>query len=400
VLFLLGPAGAFSFVLGVDDSVVVLGGVVSFLAEVNVSAGELLPVRNITFLVLGPSNVSCSFLPNGSVISGCGNVSVVPLFLGSVSFGILSGVFGNVTHSFGYGYGYGFDGPQVLLFNISFNSSLLSVGNYSSRLITWMDSSVFVHVGDNFSVVSASVTTVLLLAPSDVCTLPDENVTLFANVSGDVVNVTFAARLNGSWTNFSLPFVGGGVYSHVLVPSQLIEGVQVSYQFLALNSLGVWVSSNITKQTVHFATHLVVDPVSPDGLSSWYVTQPNFTVSNTDPGLTLLFYRWNATGIFNSSSTPFSFNLSNAPNNAGVTGGNHTLWFWSNVCNESNQSRSLLFDFKSPIITSLFPPNNTVLNGVPRPVVSALLDEVFANNSGVNKSFYGVEWGWSERFSG
>ena len=80
-----------------------------------------------------------------------------------------------------------------------------------------------------------------------------------------------------------------------------------------------------------------------------------------------------------------SFGLENIPNSppkesAGIL----DLNYWSNVCNESEQTQIFHVDLTNPQIIDLTPGDNEIVYNNLRPEISAYLDEVYQSNSGID----------------
>ena len=130
-------------------------------------------------------------------------------------------------------------------------------------------------------------------------------------------------------------------------------------------------------------TNLTVFPPFPDGNNGWYVTKPLFTLEN--PNAINIWYRWDsiADKLYNGS-----FGLENIPNAPPIeSAGVLDLNWWSDMCGgESIQEKIFYVDLKDPLISNLFPLNNSIVYSNPRPLISAYLDEVYQSNSGINKN--------------
>ena len=90
LLFLTGPAGAFSLNLSSSVSSVNIGEEISFTASLDIEAGERLPVE---YLEIEVGGVVCRFESNGDIISGCNNLSIVRIENASFTEGNRTGNF-------------------------------------------------------------------------------------------------------------------------------------------------------------------------------------------------------------------------------------------------------------------------------------------------------------------
>ncbi len=214
------------------------------------------------------------------------------------------------------------------------------------------------------------------------CVLEGNNVALYANVSTNfcISKVIFSVFVNNTWTNFTgIQTSGIGNYSAVIPNDLFPRSDFVDYTVYAIDCLNKTFTNGIHSFYVNSRTELEINPEMPDGLNSWYVTEPEFSLENIDANN--LFYRWDSTGT-NSYNAPFG--LENSPNNGQVTGGILELTYWSDVCGmENEQNKTFMFDFTNPIIKDLEPANNSNVNNL-RPDISANLDEVYRGNSGID----------------
>jgi len=135
---------------------------------------------------------------------------------------------------------------------------------------------------------------------------------------------------------------------------------------------------------------LIVNPLIPDGDNGWFVTEPEFTLSNNlESGN--IFYQWDGGPNFTYSSP---FRLEDITNQPNITAGILVLKFWNEfgICNKTRtQTKSLKVDLTNPLITDLVPENNSVIFNNFKPEISALLDEVYQSNSGINLSSITME---------
>ncbi len=99
------------------------------------------------------------------------------------------------------------------------------------------------------------------------------------------------------------------------------------------------ISLDIVYDTTPPVTTLSVNPTSPDGNNSWYITNPTVTLTRDEPGAT--YYQWTAHGVA-TPTTGFS-TYSGAVQSS--TEGWRDIWYYS-VDNYTNQEVTKVCDFK------------------------------------------------------
>ena len=109
-------ASAVSVRISTDKSSYENSEVVKFDVSVDIEDGEKVPVQNLT-LKVNNTLKTCTFSPNGDLLSGCENIKIISknVFAGGFGYGYnnygygygYGNVFETVNTSFGYGYGYG-----------------------------------------------------------------------------------------------------------------------------------------------------------------------------------------------------------------------------------------------------------------------------------------------------
>ena len=212
------------------------------------------------------------------------------------------------------------------------------------------------------------------------CIVSGTNVTLSAEITGFCINkVIFSALINGSWINLT-GIKSEDVYS-TKINFELPNSQNVEWTVFATNCFNTTVQDGLESFYVNSKTILTLNPVNPDGLNEWYIAAPKFELSNEDA--TDIYYKWDSQKDQTYSG---SFGLEDAPNNANVTGGILELNYWSNICSEQHLRRIIKTDFTNPEIKDLKPINGGMIVNNPRPKISALLDEIYQSNSGINKS--------------
>lgn len=115
LLVLSGPAEAVKMKISTEDDGS-SNGRVTFNVEFDVQDGERVPVQNLTLHIKNSTGEvkTCTFMVNGTPISGCSNLKITPIALGQqgdfgygFNFGNGTGSDGLTTNTiFGYGYGY------------------------------------------------------------------------------------------------------------------------------------------------------------------------------------------------------------------------------------------------------------------------------------------------------
>ncbi|MCA9485854.1 MAG: hypothetical protein KC506_03355, partial [Nanoarchaeota archaeon] len=70
LLVIAGPAQGFTLALGLDNNNPEKGQKISFTVDLDIEAGEHLPVELITLTMNGPENLACQFDAQGNPIIG------------------------------------------------------------------------------------------------------------------------------------------------------------------------------------------------------------------------------------------------------------------------------------------------------------------------------------------
>jgi len=220
------------------------------------------------------------------------------------------------------------------------------------------------------------------------CVLPTDEVILYANITSNacIGDVTFSVFLNNSWQNFSGVVSNSGIgnYSTTIGSSLLTPGTSYTYTAYVSDCFNHTIRNGNHTFYVNHNTSLTVSPVFPDGWNNWYVTEPTFTLAN--PDAVGSFYQWDGSGPLDYLG-PFGLdNITNAPpkESAGIL----KLTWWSNLTcgEEKKQNRTFFIDLVNPDITNLIPVNASQVVNNKRPLIQALLDEIFQSNSGINHS--------------
>ena len=215
---------------------------------------------------------------------------------------------------------------------------------------------------------------------SPMCILETSNVTLSANITGSCINgAIFSVFLNESWINFT-GIQTGNTYS-ATIPSELIP----SFGFFNWTVYAIDCTPSLAKNgdeifKVNSITYLEIDPALPTGINGWYISEPEFSLINSDGNIS---YNWNGDAFQNYT---YPFGLEDTPNNGNITGGIHILRYKSDICQESQQEFMGKFDLTNPLITNLLPEEGTIIYSTQTPTIEAFLDEIYQSNSGINKS--------------
>jgi hypothetical protein len=216
------------------------------------------------------------------------------------------------------------------------------------------------------------------------CILVQENVTLYSNISSNlcIQEVKFSVLINAEWFNFTgTPSSSGiGNYTAIIPSSNISKNMVYNWTVYVKDCFGRIYQNGIHSFYVNNITSLSVNPESPNGLPPWYISEPEFTLSNSDAIKS--FYQWDSTGILNYTT---SFKLEDAPNDGNITGGILKLKYNSDVCNETFQNKTFHTDFTNPKIKNLQPENNSMVFTL-SPKISAYIDEIYQSNSGINLS--------------
>ncbi len=194
----------------------------------------------------------------------------------------------------------------------------------------------------------------------------------FLDDDNDSIDVNWYLNgvLNISNDNFTLINVPDGTYN---VSVSVSDGSNFNWT--------EWIFY-VTQRTV-----LDVNPLTPNGLNSWYITEPLFTLQKDSSVGLNSYYRWDSTGNLLYTG---SFDLEDIPNPPNVSAGILELTYWSdfnNICgNESEQNQTFKIDLTNPVIKDLSPGNQSIVYNDLRPRISAYLDEIYSSNSGIDNT--------------
>ncbi len=234
---------------------------------------------------------------------------------------------------------------------------------------------------NNFSLVPITITN---LQTKPTCALHTDNITVAANIIGTIAQVKILLNATGTIQEIILPGNYAGIYTYTINPSETIGGTTVEWRFAVEDVMGDVTYGETGSSRIYFVTSLRVFPPVADGRNGWYVTEPQFELSNPDAHN--INYYWN--GLYYTYSFPFG--LEGAPNDGNITGGTLVLRYKSNYsvpqCQEPEKQFIGRFDFRDPRIENLNPrPDSITFNQEPF-VIRAHLDEVYQGNSGINVS--------------
>ncbi|MEK6860837.1 MAG: hypothetical protein AABY07_02595, partial [Nanoarchaeota archaeon] len=217
------------------------------------------------------------------------------------------------------------------------------------------------------------------------CIERGKNVTLTVHVTGFCIEeVIFNVLINDSYINFTGVNNLDDNYTYTIDSNLLNLSNSVNWTVYTRDCLNTTRHNGIETFYVNNKTYLNISPSSPDGINNWYITEPEFTLSNADS--MQIFYRWDAEEAFVYSIT---FNLDDIPNSppkesAGIL----DLHYWSKFScgNETDNFIILNVDLTNPLITNLQPANGTTIYNILTPKIFAHIDEIWQSNSGINLS--------------
>lgn len=140
-LIILGPVQAFLLNISAINTIAFIGDKIFFNVSASTGSDETQNIDFFTLNITGPKNLSCSFLPNGTLVTAC------PL----LDIELLENL------SFNFGYGYGYAAPNSLLkYKIKLTTNLFSEGNYTSKLFAITDTIIFESTHTSFKLLRRS----------------------------------------------------------------------------------------------------------------------------------------------------------------------------------------------------------------------------------------------------
>lgn len=380
LLILSGPAQAFVLSLNIPDNEASRGEIISFTGDVEINSDENLPIENLELTLTGPETINCLFYSNGTIISGCKDISINLSGTAGYEYGYGYGYYG-YGYDFGYGYGYT---NGLLSYNFTLNTTNYTSGEYSTELKAIIDSREFSNPGENIYILEPVNITNLDSTPD--CAYETDNIMLSANITGSILESWLEINITNNITNYSTSSVGD-IYS---ADANLPPGT-FYWRFVVKDIAGnlhysEWQSKYIVSRTI-----LTVSPVTPNGLNGWYTVEPEWTLTN--PDAINLWYRWNGNPRINYTETG-PFGLENIPNPDKESAGTMKLRFAADIdpsinpdCGLEEWTQEIFYiDLTSPLITNLVPENDTLIHNTLKPTISAYLDEVYQSNSGIDES--------------
>lgn len=223
-------------------------------------------------------------------------------------------------------------------------------------------------------------------AANPACAYNYSNINLNATINDtNLQNVWLSGNWEGIWKNYSATCSGiqERACIYTINSNFLQDGESFSLLYYANDSAGNLKPGNLQPYILTRRTTLSVNPGMPDGLNNWYVSKPIFTLTNPDTNKR--YYRWDGTGTHNYSS---AFNLTDIPNQPSESAGILKLAWWSNTsCGiEQEQSKTFYIDLVNPQVENLNPANNAVVSCSYKPLISAVISDVYGGNSGINKN--------------
>jgi len=198
---------------------------VNFQTYVDIETNEIVPFQNFTVVI---GNVSCTFDINGNNLTECSGITITPIYnYKSYGYGELFGygygydktTWGYQNYSFGYGYGYeygyGYGSPNYstseIVFNITWNTSNYSDGNYSLRFYAEASSGdkyyLFSSSEEKITITSPTTTTTTIPATTSTSTT---TITTTISQAGGAVGTPYSPRKMVSYLQKA---IGGNTYT-------------------------------------------------------------------------------------------------------------------------------------------------------------------------------------------
>jgi len=340
--------------------------------SLTIETNEIVPVDEFILELFGPIDTTCTFLTNTTAISGCENLKIQQLTSTTTTTANLSGNYSGQEYTWPYNLGYE---PGKLSYNITINTSTFPKGIYESRFRVKMTPYTPTE-SSNQNITVFTPVAITNLPQTPLCAYEKQDILVSANVTGSIKQVLVEVLSSGKYTNKTATYANN-VYSTTINST---GGQNISWRFIGKDIANDLTYSSFQSTYIVKKTNLTISPLTPNGLSNWYITMPIFTLKNTDASS--LFYRWDGAQDFNYT-TPF--NLTNIPNSPPETAGILQLNYWSNtLCGEEQKQTILIYvDLTSPILTSQSPQNNITRTN---PQISVILDDIYGSNSGINKT--------------
>jgi hypothetical protein len=217
LLLLSGPVNAFQIILNnFDSNGYDRGSYVSTIAQVKITSDERINPELMTFNLTIGGVTRCSFYADGTEIAGCNDKNItIELLNNSQSYEYGYGYQPDYEYGYGYnygdeayGYGYGDYGYYQgynngnFVYNITFDTSRLSIGNNSIRLETSLGSGHTYRSGEETLEVKEKTDGTERLASNGEEQINDSNITkiIFDEGSSVVRNITITSDVLGDQT--------------------------------------------------------------------------------------------------------------------------------------------------------------------------------------------------------
>jgi hypothetical protein len=353
-----------------------IGDTASFSASLDIEAFEKLPVNYFVFIIDGPAMIECKFYPNATPITGCDNFTITQTDAATLGDGNLSGNYSGTFYEWGNGTGYGSGILESLSYTLELNTSQLMPGFYETEFRAKLNQNSLSQQGKNLTLIEEikiSNETV-----DKTCVFENQGILASAIVTGSVKEVFLEINSLGNVTLIPVSNIGNLYYA-----TTRVKAGNTAVRFAVKDIANDTTYGNLSNIFATRRTSLSVNPANPSGLNGWYVTEPEFALSNPDSSQ--IFYRWDSGISFNYTGP---FRLENTPNNATLKGGIQELNFWSNTtCGiEPEQTRNFKLDFKNPEVRNMIPENRTTVYNNRKPAIQADLNDVYFANSGINET--------------
>ena len=199
------------------------------------------------------------------------------------------------------------------------------------------------------------------------------------NENATISMVWIETNYTGLLANYSAAKNLDGVYSYFIDDRNFTTNQSISYRFYANDSAGNEAAGSWNNFAVN-GTLLFINPALPNGLNDWYTTNPSIELKTNRDGY--INYKWDElvplvyTGQFSASQVL-------------PIGGKQIIKYWSsdiaNSTIEPQKNFTLKLDVTNPRIISTYPINNSLISNV-NPLISARMDDIYFDNSQINKS--------------
>ncbi|HRZ85602.1 MAG TPA: hypothetical protein P5277_02370 [Candidatus Paceibacterota bacterium] len=151
LLIISAPAQAFIINLAIQNQYIELGKSTTFNVSTEVESNEKLNINKFIIEINGPTDITCEFLPDGTLLNDCEGISISVVSSGNLikndnqTYGDtpaqISGYYSDYCGEYGYGCagyggynsGYSYYGKGILSYNVTFNSMGYSRGMYNTE---------------------------------------------------------------------------------------------------------------------------------------------------------------------------------------------------------------------------------------------------------------------------